>query len=100
IRDFHVTGVQTCALPILGLLFSIWAAAVWVLFGLGAKTPYPGRLHADLMIGGFLFLFSAGFLMTAVPRFTGAMNVTRIELGVGRSEERRVGKDCGYRRAG
>src|SRR5690606_41080165 len=55
IRDFHVTGVQTCALP-------IWARAA----GGGGRAVGRGRGVAD---GG-----SAG--------------------ASGRSEERRVGKEC------
>jgi uncharacterized protein involved in response to NO len=33
---------------------------------------YPRDLHRLLMVDGFLLAFTAGFLMTAIPRFTGA----------------------------
>lgn len=64
----------------LGLVFGIWAAAVWVAYGLGISPAYPGAVHADLMAGGFLFFFAAGFLMTAVPRFTGSFPASRLEV--------------------
>src|SRR5690606_16335165 len=42
IRDFHVTGVQTCALPILGLVLSVIASLInglvaWILLQVGRK---------------------------------------------------------------
>jgi uncharacterized protein involved in response to NO len=39
-------------------------------------------IHANLMIVGFLFSYSLGFLMTAVPRFTGAAHARRWEIAV------------------
>ncbi len=39
-------------------------------------------IHAHLMIVGFLFSFSLGFLMTAVPRFTGAAQARRWEIAI------------------
>src|SRR5690606_40489435 len=56
IRDFHVTGVQTCALPIY----------IRVLFLPSLKQEYS---------------FSDGFKATKIAK-------------PGRSEERRVGKEC------
>ncbi|MCC7440781.1 MAG: NnrS family protein [Bdellovibrionales bacterium] len=69
----------------LGLGFAIWSAAVWIAFGVAPESAraYPGQLHADGMVGGFLFLFSTGFLMTAVPKFTRSFSAQRWELGVG-----------------
>ncbi|MCM2279466.1 MAG: NnrS family protein [Oligoflexia bacterium] len=60
----------------LGVLCAILGVAPWVLFGFGWLPEYPGRMHADLMIGAFLFSFVAGFLMTALPRFTGSPTAT------------------------
>jgi uncharacterized protein involved in response to NO len=52
-----------------GLVFAAWGAALWILFPVG-RVIYPGLLHADLMVGGFLVTTATGFLLTAVPRFT------------------------------
>jgi uncharacterized protein involved in response to NO len=65
----------------IGLLYAIWGALIWILFLLG-WVPYPGQMHAHTMIGGFLFSFALGFLMTAVPRFTGSAPCKRWELQV------------------
>src|SRR5690606_40831895 len=86
IRDFHVTGVQTCALPILGLLV---------------------YLFISIKNRGIVFRL----LEKKAPEFADTLNVLRvypikrdevvkvlllscvIEI-IGRSEERRVGKEC------
>src|SRR5690606_39446912 len=89
IRDFHVTGVQTCALPI-----SITLFMVVMLLGMGVlMTPkemlpdffvtfirpwVPIRFAADGLRE--IFYFGSGF-------YTGGSFITR-------SEERRVGKEC------
>src|SRR5690606_40554934 len=71
IRDFHVTGVQTCALPIL------------VRFILDLE----GRTSAD-----------RGGAANAAPELLEAIAVCRVDGAVitdlWRSEERRVGKEC------
>src|SRR5690606_39737953 len=83
IRDFHVTGVQTCALPISyslgrpGMLNLLLGAVVisQILF-----LPVYTRLSRRLSKGG---AWTAGALVTGA--------------GTARSEERRVGKGgrCG-----
>src|SRR5205085_5386991 len=70
IRDLTVTGVQTCALPI--LLRGRWGGLITALFVHG---NWP---HA---IFNALFLLAFG---TPIARLFGAT----------RSEERRVGKEC------
>lgn len=65
-----------------GLAYALWGAAIWVLYALGL-TAYPGAEHAHLMISGFLFSFSLGFLMTAVPKFTGSEPAREWELVLG-----------------
>ena len=53
----------------LGAAFAILGASVWLLrlwFGM----PYPGPLHASLMIEGFEISFVSGFLLTVAPRMT------------------------------
>src|SRR5690606_40285103 len=66
IRDFHVTGVQTCALPILK-------------FGEG-KTPESTGIKGDHFVGDYYVLF-------------GVEHKKEVQKLV-RSEERRVGKEC------
>src|SRR5690606_39873110 len=66
IRDFHVTGVQTCALPI--LLFPFLRSAIFVSI----------RYESDILTPWFLTRMGSWY---AVGTNT-------------RSEERRVGKEC------
>src|SRR5690606_39742432 len=75
IRDFHVTGVQTCALP-------IYAPA--------RPTPGPGgeRDEADPRAAGRI---AAARHRRKVRLLQGGFGVA---LLVSRSEERRVGKEC------
>src|SRR5690606_40122146 len=93
IRDFHVTGVQTCALPIS--------------FGLRATLAFdlaPGEYHANVVLAvlaGRAALFAPdGFADPAVPAAIAALYaphavaVTAAERDAFRSEERRVGKEC------
>src|SRR5690606_40085055 len=76
IRDFHVTGVQTCALPIYDLV----AAALVVEAVDVAAGEHDGQVAAD---GG------------EVKAHVG----DTVAVDDDRSEERRVGKECRSRRA-
>src|SRR5436309_7753398 len=81
IRDFHVTGVQTCALPILSIL----ARGRGFLCGATAgRTTLNGEglQHED---------GHSQMLATAVP------NIRAYDPAFARSEERRVGKEWRYR---
>src|SRR5690606_40934827 len=87
IRDFHVTGVQTCALPIYSFLpfmvLPIYASLekldwrlVEAAFDLGAnRWQALKRVILPLALPGML----AGSALVFIPA---------------RSEERRVGKEC------
>src|SRR5690242_21029678 len=88
IRDLHVTGVQTCAVPISAL---------------GATGPYrdmPG--YGILMegMGGFSARYGlrderARATSTYYPDLVAVLHGTIAALGaLARSEERRVGKEC------
>src|SRR5207302_6162656 len=83
IRDFHVTGVQTCALPIYVVAYGIGSPAfalafVWACaLVLGSRPTWIAYLTALLIWLPFPVL-QALFLLPAL-----------------RSEERRVGKECG-----
>lgn len=54
-----------------GLLFGMLGAGLWVVFRFQAVPFYPGVAHAEIMVTGFLMAVASGFLMTAIPRFTG-----------------------------
>src|SRR5690606_40819449 len=86
IRDFHVTGVQTCALPILG-----------------------GRIADDKLVSNLANSFilnpsnpdAEGKFIKANVRMTRPHDYSFFKLvwrsifqGIKRSEERRVGKEC------
>src|SRR5204863_4350873 len=87
IRDLYVTGVQTCALPISGTARD------------GIPPPLSGsgasRVHNTAPCG------------SGSPAATPRVNGSRPSRGrgpavasPGRSEERRVGKECSARRSG
>src|SRR5207302_5723019 len=79
IRDFHVTGVQTCALPISRLD----QMTVGILRDeLGLHAPVTSARSADLALFG---LWCIPSILTWLP------------LPLVRSEERRVGKECRWR---
>lgn len=63
----------------IGLLHGILGGMKWILFLLN-YLPYPGLSHAHSMFTGFLLSFATGFLLTAVPRFTGAPRCSLPEL--------------------
>ena len=65
----------------LGALHAVVGASTWLLFAL-KLMPYPGQTHAHHMLAGFLLSFVTGFLMTAVPSFTGTPRRSNLELMV------------------
>src|SRR5690606_39788356 len=80
IRDFHVTGVQTCALPI---SLAWWRAgaivlgAALIVVAFGRITDLPNRPYvARVEVSGII---------------TQDLELNRL---LQRSEERRVGKEC------
>src|SRR5690606_40878959 len=97
--DFHVTGVQTCALPIWAKLWLITAAAgsglVWaaVLASVAAILTFThlGPLAANAL--------AARAPTDAFKRPDGAsiLLAAPVILAAARSEERRVGEGCGAR---
>src|SRR5690606_39290648 len=89
IRGFHVTGVQTCALPIfaeggLYVLGLSWAYAPVSWLGLGVSQ--------NLSLGRSRFIRPVDFTGIAPPE---ADNLIDTTLETSRSEERRVGKEGG-----
>jgi uncharacterized protein involved in response to NO len=61
----------------LGVLLGLAGVSVWLLYWLGLTAGYSGRAHALIQIEGFLYSFVAGFLLTAIPRFTGTAAPSR-----------------------
>src|SRR5690606_40810298 len=91
IRDFHVTGVQTCALP-------IWVADRGILM---ARTDPDARPHKGISF--FLIdMASPGVELRPLRQMNGDAEFDEVflsEVRLPRSEERRVGKEDGARRA-
>src|SRR5262249_21503789 len=55
----------------LGIILGAMGVSIWPLYYFGITEGYSGRAHAFVQTDGFLYSFIAGFLLTAVPRFTG-----------------------------
>src|SRR5690606_39917622 len=95
IRDFHVTGVQTCALPILAGAFSgvvltvqtayMLASSILTNDAIGAVVVPSLMLELSPLVTGLVMASRAG---ASIAAELGTMKVTE------RSEERRVGKEC------
>lgn len=68
----------------LGILYALSGLSLWILYHL-EFLAYPGPLHAQWMIQGFLLSFAVGFLMTALPRFLNAppCSIAELLLAVG-----------------
>src|SRR5690606_40826896 len=84
IRDFHVTGVQTCALPIsdrLGLTVSYYDISVRNMTR-GESIERDGQTYNITVQDGTRISRGVEFDITATP------------IDPLRSEERRVGKEC------
>src|SRR5690606_39496529 len=125
IRDFHVTGVQTCALPIWRVLRALLAArmgfvrATELAASIGQAFAFLFVLLGFfvnpmlIFIGLFVYMGAASEASSAQLRdFADAMPVAAVMLtdvrvlhretplaDAVRSEERRVGKECRASRA-
>src|SRR5262249_60122180 len=84
IRDWSVTGVQTCALPI-----SVAQSLVQAVDSVGFTVS-----DVDASVEFFSKVLS--FEKVSETEVTGA-EYEHLQGVFGRSEERRVGKECGYR---
>src|SRR5205807_4130987 len=88
IRDYKVTGVQTCALPILRLI----GEDVQLRLGL---SPHAGNVRADAGQIQQVLMNLVVNARDAMP--TGGkllLETANADLTEQRSEERRVGKEC------
>src|SRR5262245_34059336 len=61
----------------LGIVLGVMGVSIWPLYYFGITAGYSGRAHAFVQTDGFLFSFIAGFLLTAIPRFTGTRTPSR-----------------------
>ena len=55
----------------LGIILGAIGVSIWPLYYYGVTEGYSGRAHAFVQTDGFLYAFIVGFLLTAIPRFTG-----------------------------
>ncbi len=55
----------------LGILNALLAVGIWFTRDLGWFSTPAMLVHSRLIVGGFLWSFICGFLMTAIPRMTG-----------------------------
>ena len=55
----------------IGIILGVTGVAMWPLYYFAITASYSGRVHAYVQTDGFLYAFIAGFLLTAIPRFTG-----------------------------
>lgn len=62
-----------------GVLSAVLAVGVWLVQDLGWFESPALFIHSKLIVGGFLWSFIIGFLMTAVPRMTGTPGANRFE---------------------
>src|SRR5699024_11589821 len=114
IRDRNVTGVQTCALPIF-FLIPIFVIVLIVPVDWGQWEIGYNELPVAHFVGALLFIIASvtdwvdGYyarkynLVTTLGKFldpladkllVSAGFILLVELGLARSEERRVGKEC------
>jgi uncharacterized protein involved in response to NO len=61
----------------LGIILGTAGVSIWPLYYYGVTEGYNGRAHAFAQTSGFLYSFIAGFLLTAIPRFTGTDSPSR-----------------------
>src|SRR5947207_8270150 len=55
----------------LGIILGLLGVSIWPVYYFGLTEGYSGRAHAFVQTDGFLYSFIVGFLLTAIPRFTG-----------------------------
>src|SRR5262245_36269773 len=55
----------------LGIVLGVFGVAIWPLYYYNFTQGYSGRAHALVQANGFLYAFVLGFLLTAIPKFTG-----------------------------
>ena len=66
----------------IGIFFGIIGTGLWIAFHFHFIHFYPGLIHTELMTTGFVMTVALGFLMTAIPRFTGTHSATFLEKSI------------------
>src|SRR5690606_40805011 len=92
IRDFHVTGVQTCALPIFVGAWSAIDAGRWIV--VSAQPATLAEAAARRMTRRSALALTLSLLLTALLSWLAWRRLVR---PLRRSEERRVGYVCRLR---
>src|SRR5690606_39964572 len=92
IRDFHVTGVQTCALPISRLEQA--RRRHGAAYEVAKHITSEGHLKAEIVTLAAAGLESSNPQGKIWPKVSHAPRAFRIDRVTTRSEERRVGKEC------
>ena len=64
----------------IGTLFGLLGVGHWLSYALGWSSSYSGFYHASIQMSSYMYCFIAGFLMTAVPRFSASFHATGAEL--------------------
>lgn len=64
----------------LGILMGIWGVSHWFWYALGISSSYSGFFHSSIQILVYMSCFIAGFLLTAIPRFTASFPATGSEV--------------------
>jgi len=63
----------------LGIIYLLWGTLLWLPM-LWNPSQYPVEVHRYLMLNGFSASFIAGFLMTAVPKFSKTFTARPYEI--------------------
>ena len=66
----------------LGLLSAFFGVSVWIAFQRVYLNFFPKQIHGGLMFSAFLWPFTAGFLMTAIPKMTRTQPAHFIEVAL------------------
>jgi hypothetical protein len=64
------------------ILIALYACTLWLLYSFYGHIDYPGTLHAELFIGGFLNLNILGMLLTSTPLFTQTQPMGKTEFKI------------------
>ena len=64
----------------IGFFSALLAVGVWFTQNLGWFEAPAILIHSKLIMGGFLWSFIVGFLMTALPKMTGTKSANQFEL--------------------
>src|SRR5262249_60060858 len=95
IRDWSVTGVQTCALPIWGGIQPPWVWSIVSLHALGYPLDHPVIVRALAGLDSFTIEDEGGRRIEACQSPVWDTGLALLAL---RSEERRVGEEGKSRR--